>query len=217
VPSEGEIFLPTARKMAAHERKLIECLLPKNLVLVSVSRFVLFSADTFIFLPFLSSIRSGRLPADYLSYFRRKVYSAYGIKASRPQLRLFISRRSNPKRQFENQDEVERFFVNQGFLCLQLEQIPIGRQIECFANANVVVGSHGAGLTNIIFSPVTCKVVEIFHSADSKHLCHYRDLADAVGLSYFSVFLDAEDKDARAHLPVEIVRDILHNLNEPKG
>jgi len=206
---KGEVVLLISRRMNKAEMLLVKSLLPENVVIRRVNRFVLFRVETFVFLPFLSRDRSGKLPFEYLTYFRKRVYSAFGITPARQQLKIFISRRSSPKRRFSNQSDVEGFLVEQGFLCLQLEKLPINRQIEYFANANIVVGSHGAGLTNIMFAPVSCRVIEIFHSAEFQHLCHYRDLAQALGLSYSSIVLDAAGKDDWAYLSLERIRAAL--------
>lgn len=212
IAATRDIVLPLTRRLSKGERRLVECLLPGNVSIRPVNRFALVRAETFIFLPFLSGDRSGFLPPEYLAYFRRKAYSTFGIAPAAAQHKIFISRRSNSKRRFVNQDEVEKFFGDKGFICLQLEKLPIERQIEYFSNASIVVGSHGAGLTNIMFAPGSCKVIEIFHSAEYERLRHYRDLAIALGLSYSNIVLDAGDKDASVYLPLELLRDTLHNI-----
>jgi len=37
-------------------------------------------------------------------------------------------------------------------------------QIELFSNADVVIGTHGAGLANILFCKPNTKVIEIFQA-----------------------------------------------------
>ena len=49
-----------------------------------------------------------------------------------------------------------------GFQSVVLESLPISKQIDLLAKAEVVISPHGAGLTNIIFCSPGTKIIEIF-------------------------------------------------------
>ncbi|MBI2344839.1 glycosyltransferase family 61 protein [Candidatus Dependentiae bacterium] len=79
--------------------------------------------------------------------------------------KIFISRKDgNFPRKILNEDEVFALFEAKGFRRYVLSEMSIYEQINLFANADIVVSEHGAGLTNILFCKEKTKIVEIFHS-----------------------------------------------------
>lgn len=95
--------------------------------------------------------------------------------------RLYVTRRGAKLRQITNEDEVIEGLERRGFKVLQASWNNHHEQLEAFSRAFVVVGVHGAGLTNVIFSQAGTKVVEIFPSDHRKtsylHLSAEHDLA----------------------------------------
>jgi capsular polysaccharide biosynthesis protein len=75
--------------------------------------------------------------------------------------RILITRRSATARRFVNEDAVVRALSPLGFDPVDLTQLSFKKQVALFANAEIVVGVHGAGLINIIYATDT-KVLEIF-------------------------------------------------------
>ena len=51
--------------------------------------------------------------------------------------------------------------VKKGFLIIKLSKLSFNEQIELFNKAKIIIGSHGAGLTNIIFSEPSTQIIEI--------------------------------------------------------
>ncbi len=75
--------------------------------------------------------------------------------------RIFISRDDATSRKILNQQEVDAVLERFDFEKLTLSQYDIFDQIELFSEASVVIGVHGAGLTNILFGDRDMKVIEI--------------------------------------------------------
>lgn len=75
---------------------------------------------------------------------------------------IYINRRSAGTRRFVNNDDVEALMRNLGFESIELEGLTLQQQIDLFSGASLVVGAHGAGLTNIVFCKPGSKIVEIF-------------------------------------------------------
>ena len=63
--------------------------------------------------------------------------------------------------QIINTNEVWNFLKNRGFKKYRLTEINFMNQIGIFNNAKIIVGAHGAGMTNMIFSKPKCKVIEL--------------------------------------------------------
>jgi hypothetical protein len=75
--------------------------------------------------------------------------------------RIYISRRLAAQRKASNEAEVVALLKTKGFEDIALEELSFKAQVELFAECEVVVGAHGAGLSNVVFSPPGCTVIEI--------------------------------------------------------
>jgi hypothetical protein len=124
-----------------------------------------------------------------IEYLRR----AFAIeeRQSRPERKLMISRRDTVGRQILNWDEVLPIFDRHGFEIVELSGLSTDAQITLFRDASQVVGVHGAGLTNILFAPRDCAVLEILPPLVATH--DYWLLASALGQRYWA--LVAEDNE----------------------
>lgn len=111
------------------------------------------------------------------------------------QKRIYISRRDARYRKVINEQEVLEVLNNYGFQIVNLGNMEIIKQIELFANAQIVVGVHGAGLTNMLFCPAHTKVLEIY--SKYYHDASYRVLANALGLSYSYMVAETSDISPR--------------------
>jgi hypothetical protein len=78
--------------------------------------------------------------------------------------RIFISRKDAPFRKIINEDEIFNLFEAKGFKRYVLSQMSVIEQIVLFHNAEIIVGEHGAGLTNILFCEPKTKVIELFQA-----------------------------------------------------
>jgi len=69
-------------------------------------------------------------------------------------------------RKIKNEEEVKEYLVDQNFKILKLSELSFKDQVSVFNNAEVIVGHHGAGFANIVFSKPNAKVVEIKSKSD---------------------------------------------------
>ena len=76
---------------------------------------------------------------------------------------IFIDRSlSNFKHsQIINLEETQNLLKEHNFDIVKLENLSFDEQIYVFSNAKIVIGAHGAGLTNLCFSKEKTKVIEI--------------------------------------------------------
>lgn len=66
--------------------------------------------------------------------------------------RLFVSRQDTKHRQLFNEDEIYEYLrANYGFERVLMTNLSISQQAVLFNQADIIVGPHGAGLTNITF------------------------------------------------------------------
>ncbi|HHP7245303.1 MAG TPA: tetratricopeptide repeat protein [Elainellaceae cyanobacterium] len=99
--------------------------------------------------------------------------------------RLYISRSKARYRHVLNETEVIDQLQPLGFVPVVLESLPVSRQIELFAHADIIVSPHGAGLTNLIFCKTGAQVVEL----TSPHYVRtdYWVISHQLGLSHYFI------------------------------
>ena len=96
--------------------------------------------------------------------------------------RIYIDRRRTANRRLLNEDEVVSGLERLGFVAMQLENLTLAEQIALFANAEIVVAPHGAGLANILYAPSGCRLIEL-HMGGWTNWC-FRRLAAVCGVVY---------------------------------
>lgn len=67
------------------------------------------------------------------------------------QKRIYISRLDSRRRQLSNEAELMEELAELGFESVVLSELSLSEQIQLFAQADVVLGPHGAGFTNILY------------------------------------------------------------------
>jgi glycosyl transferase family 61 len=82
--------------------------------------------------------------------------------ARAPGKRLYISRRRSRRRRLAGEELLEARLREIGFTILHLEEFSFAEQIRIFHEAGTVVATHGAGLSNLVWSEAPCRVIEIF-------------------------------------------------------
>ena len=92
----------------------------------------------------------------------RMVRDAFGVSQARGERRrLYVSRADARSRRAVNAAEVEEVFRRFGFEIVTLANRSFAEQRALFAQASHVAGVHGAGLSNVVFAPEECRVLEI--------------------------------------------------------
>lgn len=80
-------------------------------------------------------------------------------------IKLFISRRNNPKRAIANEDELTAYLINKGYIISDFDSIPIKDQVILVNSADEIVAAHGASGGNLYYHDLEpFKFVEIFNS-----------------------------------------------------
>lgn len=93
---------------------------------------------------------------------------------------LFVSRRDNGRRRVVNEDELFDAVAPLGFERVVPGNMTVAAQIAAFASARVIVAAHGAGLTNMIFTPPGAVIVELTSTA-IEHMDLFRMLSQCTG------------------------------------
>ena len=95
--------------------------------------------------------------------------------------RLFISRRNNPTRNIANEADLKPLFDRFNIETVAFESLTVAEQATLMHSADLVIGVHGAGLTNLTFCRPRTTVLEIF--GDYIVPCYWA-LSSLCGLDY---------------------------------
>lgn len=201
-----KLFL--SKMIKTEDEKILQAILPDNVVIVKVPRKTLVKGNHAIYLPFLSKDCSGALDKEYLDFYLQKTSSLFNLntKNNYPS-KIYISRKNAEKRKFLNENEVIALVKNEGYTVVELEKLNIAEQAALFYHAKKIVAQHGAALTNLLYAQHT-SVVEIFH-APNQHLNHYRDLCSQKELDYTPIYLDGKDKNENLSIDLNYLKTIL--------
>lgn len=162
------------------------------------------------------------MPAFHIWLQERLVKAANA--SPNPDRRLYISRRNAPSRRVQNEHKVETLLNSFQFETIVTENMSFQEQIRLFAQAEMIVANHGAGLTNIWFALAGAKVLDIIRRDRPGWAYVYWSLADALGHEYWyfwSEKVPSSDRTVRASddfIPIDKLEQTLRAMCiEPKG
>ena len=133
--------------------------------------------------------KTGHSSPHAVAWFRHRVNQELGLGVAAAKRRVFVSRRLADRRRIVNESDVVACLQQYGFETFTTEALSFRDQAALFADAEVVVANHGAGLTNVMFMPPGAKVIEIFEPG-LIHYCYWT-LSEAAGLEYWYFVGDA--------------------------
>ena len=79
----------------------------------------------------------------------------------KPSRRIFVSRADAQSRRLVNEDALWPILCSHGFERVVLGQMSFDEQVRLFAEVDVLLAVHGAGMTNMVFMPPKSRVIEI--------------------------------------------------------
>ena len=104
----------------------------------------------------------GRIFANplVLQQFKERVLESLEISpdAKKPFRKIFLARRATAARPY-NQEEIFSVAKSFGFSLVFLEDLTFRQSVKIFTEAEAIVGPHGAGLANCLFSPARTPVL----------------------------------------------------------
>ncbi|UOG75711.1 glycosyltransferase family 61 protein [Hymenobacter tibetensis] len=108
--------------------------------------------------------------------------------------KLYVKRSNAAYRRVLNEVAVEALLVAHGFEVIDFDEYSIPEQARLAASAAIMVGMHGAGLTNAVFMPIGARLVEFRRTGVHHNHCYWF-LAAGVGLEYATIFGKPDQSD----------------------
>jgi capsular polysaccharide biosynthesis protein/tetratricopeptide (TPR) repeat protein len=100
--------------------------------------------------------------------------------------RLYVSRRDAALRRLVNEEELIAELRKFDFELVVPGQMTVEEQARTFAQATIIVGPHGSGLTNIVFAPPEASVIELI-AGRLQRRSFMATLATGLGLEAYQV------------------------------
>jgi capsular polysaccharide biosynthesis protein len=98
--------------------------------------------------------------SETLLEFRDAALSLFG-EPDRTRQKLFITRAPTDRRRVTNQDEIATLLSKRGFRPVYPGTITVEEQVRLFSSADHLVGSVGAGMSNMLFCPTGANIFYI--------------------------------------------------------
>ena len=133
-------------------------------------------------------------------FIRKLVSEGFGIPISQPRRRIYVARSDAKKRRLLNEEAVLPVLERHGFEIVAPGTLSFRDQAALFAQAEIIAGPHGAGLTNILFAPPGADVIEI--SPADKITIAYPMLAKCAGHRFTGIIGTRGDR--QEHFTVDI-------------
>jgi capsular polysaccharide biosynthesis protein len=95
------------------------------------------------------------------SQIREALLRAYEATSGPTPEKIYISRRRHHIKRLANEDQLLPLIEKYGFAVVRPEQLSLAQQVRTFSKARVVLSAHGAGMTNVLFSPSPTIVLEL--------------------------------------------------------
>jgi hypothetical protein len=111
----------------------------------------------------------GNPPKWALDYIRDNLKS--DENSNKPE-KIYISRKNARYRRIVNEQELIPILKQRGYEIIFPEKLSLREQINTFSKAKVIVAPHGAGQTNLAFTPDNIKLIELF-SPDYINVCYW--------------------------------------------
>ena len=105
----------------------------------------------------------GRLHADGVGWLRRAFRQETPVTDVHGGAFLYVSRRDADRRKLLNEEALIEALAPLGFEVVAPGELPFREQLDAFSAAKLIVGPHGGGLVNMIFSPDAVRVIELQH------------------------------------------------------
>ncbi|KAL3821064.1 hypothetical protein ACJIZ3_006969 [Penstemon smallii] len=148
------------------------------------------------------ALNSSEIPGGYsMSGFKHFLRQAYGLKFEHvsqiKKPRLMLLSRTNTRR-FLNEDEMVLLMKELGFEVIVVRRSKVVSNLSKFTrminSCSVLVGAHGAGLTNEIFLPSGSVMVQVeLLGTEWASNTYYGDTARAMGVKYLRYKIEGEE------------------------
>ena len=114
---------------------------------------------------------------------RGRVLKTYALDIAQPLRRTYVSRAKSKIRRLLNEEDLYDVLANNGFEIVFFDNMSFAEQIKIAAESEVIIGVHGANLTNLLFMRPQTSVIELINEK-SVNLAYFK-LASYCDVRYY--------------------------------
>lgn len=120
--------------------------------------------------------------------------------------KIYISRSKAQSRRIINEDQFIAMLKKHGFVALHLEDLSACDQAAAFHNAQIIVGPHGSGFANLIFSKPGTRVIEIDHAIEGEARSCFKGFTKKMSCDYIPFYADfVEEEDLDKDMEIDLI------------
>ena len=161
------------------------------------------------FVPFVTKDENPYLPKLLVPILQKTIFDSLSIKRKGVQYKgIYISRKFAKKRRIINEVEIILALQKMNIEIVIAENLSYSEQIAKFHNSPIIIGAHGAGLTNIIFSQKGSHIIE-FHPLDTPK-SHYMLLSKSCDHYYHPVLGSTEGQNGDFYIELKELSKIIN-------
>ncbi|MBI9062165.1 MAG: glycosyltransferase family 61 protein [Marinilabiliaceae bacterium] len=149
---------------------------------------------------------NNQITQEFHSYLRT-YFEDYNLNSSSSE-RIYITRKKATVRRVVNEDELLQCIKKYNFKEIIFEDLSWFEQVKLVYNAKIIIGPHGAGLTNAIFMAQGTSLLELRPKGHFFFNCFYT-MADAINLNYYYQTCDVKHPHVDPH-----GTDLIVNISE---
>lgn len=184
------------------QKELIELLkIPKNKIIGTLENGAIFKAKKIVSasLPEFSCT-----PKIVVESLRNLLLKPEYLDQNKPK-NIYLSREKSASRFIENEKELLIFLKKYNFETIYAEDLTLVEQIQYFANAEVILSQHGAGLANIAFCKPKTKIIEIYNDKMKSILdTSYWRISSDLNLNHYLMFGEPIGSGELSNMAVDI-------------
>ena len=135
--------------------------------------------------------KEGNLNKQHIFSLQTQFQEKVGIsKDNNPHRRIYISRRKAFKRKILNEPDVIQLLKKYDFEVIYAEEYTLKEKIKMLSECSIMVSSHGAGFTNILFLKPNQSVVEL--KAHNNKFWMFYNLSRLTDNKYYYLLCDSD-------------------------
>lgn len=135
---------------------------------------------------------TGNYNEEILNELSQKLRKFFKLDLIEPFKKIMISREKAVNRKIINHKEIINLLQNNDVQEVVFEELTWHEQIKIAAESSALIGTHGAGLTNMLFMKANAIIVELRRANDSHNNCYF-SMASALNMNYYYVLNDVDD------------------------
>ena len=132
----------------------------------------------------------------------RKLFLKDNKNSQRKKIFLDRSKSSYNHCQINNPGTLNRFIKKKNFKSYKPELLTFKNQIKLFNDSSIIIGAHGASLTNIIFCKPGTKIIEIIPADHPNKKCER--ISKILNLKYFRIKTKPDNTDSNYPFRINI-------------